>query len=65
MKKNRWGCCPRGDVCVAHDQPRACRHGCMQAADHQCAERRDSWWDCPNCHKSARLCPGHKQDGAA
>jgi hypothetical protein len=35
---NRWGCKPDGDVCVMHDEPLICRHGCTQAYIHTCAE---------------------------
>jgi hypothetical protein len=35
---NRWGCMPTEDVCVAHDMPLECRHGCVHAEPHQCKE---------------------------
>ena len=35
---NRWGCKPTEDVCVEHDRPLVCRHGCDDAADHRCNE---------------------------
>ena len=35
---NRWGCKPDQDVCVAHDMPRECRHGCVHAEPHKCKE---------------------------
>lgn len=35
---NRWGCKPTEDVCVEHDEPLVCRHGCEKATAHQCAE---------------------------
>lgn len=38
---NRWGCKPDGDVCVEHDLPLDCRHGCREAAPHQCSDRAD------------------------
>lgn len=33
---NRWGCKPTGDVCVEHDEPLICRHGCSEARPHKC-----------------------------
>ena len=35
---NRWGCKPDEDVCVQHDMPLDCRHGCMYAKPHSCKE---------------------------
>lgn len=35
--ENRWGCKPVEDVCVAHDLPLECGHGCWKAKDHKCA----------------------------
>ncbi len=35
---NRWGCKPTGDVCVQHDIPLECRHGCKHAEYHECAD---------------------------
>lgn len=35
---NRWGCKPVEDVCVEHDAPRVCRHGCEEVAPHECAD---------------------------
>lgn len=31
---NRFGCKPIEDVCVEHDEPLVCRHGCPSAAEH-------------------------------
>jgi hypothetical protein len=39
---NRWGCKPIEDVCVEHDEPLTCRHGCEHARPHQCAERTET-----------------------
>lgn len=36
---NQWGCKPDGDVCVYHDMPLACRHGCEKAKAHKCADK--------------------------
>jgi hypothetical protein len=33
---NRHGCKPDGDVCVKHDTPLECRHGCKHATEHKC-----------------------------
>lgn len=33
---NRWGCMPTEDVCVQHDMPLECRHGCGLARSHNC-----------------------------
>lgn len=40
---NRLGCKPTEDVCVAHDLPLECSHGCYKAKQHRCAwlERQD------------------------
>ena len=34
---NRWGCKPTEDVCVQHDLPLECSHGCYKAKRHKCA----------------------------
>lgn len=34
---NRFGCKPEGDVCVAHDSPLVCPHGCDSAEPHKCS----------------------------
>lgn len=31
---NQKGCKPIEDVCVEHDRPLVCRHGCDEAKDH-------------------------------
>jgi hypothetical protein len=36
---NRWGCKPVEDVCVEHDAPLDCKHGCDHAKEHECAEQ--------------------------
>ena len=36
---NRWGCKPTEDVCVEHDLPLECKHGCKMAEQHKCAFR--------------------------
>jgi len=44
---NRVGCKPSEDVCVRHDVPLVCRHGCVMATDHKCKEYeavRESAW---------------------
>lgn len=33
---NKHGCKPTEDVCMAHEHPLICRHGCQEAADHRC-----------------------------
>ena len=35
---NRWGCKPTEDVCVEHDEPLICRHGCTQVKHHGCKD---------------------------
>lgn len=35
---NRWGCKPVEDVCVQHDRPLECRHGCSEVKPHSCKE---------------------------
>ena len=34
---NRFGCKPEEDVCVEHDKPLVCAHGCIKAKPHQCS----------------------------
>lgn len=36
---NRWGCKPVEDVCVEHDMPLECRHGCERALPHHCKDK--------------------------
>lgn len=36
MKVNKKGCSPDGDVCMAHERPLICRHGCEEAIPHRC-----------------------------
>lgn len=38
---NRWGCMPTEDVCVMHDMPLICRHGCESVTEHSCKDRRE------------------------
>ena len=38
MKVNLKGCKPTEDVCLKHDEPLLCKHGCSQAIDHKCLE---------------------------
>ena len=35
---NTVGCKPTEDVCVAHDEPLMCKHGCSMADQHKCAD---------------------------
>ena len=35
-KPNRWGCMPSEDVCLEHDEPLECPHGCSEAKPHKC-----------------------------
>lgn len=37
---NRWGCKPSEDVCVEHDEPLVCRHGCSAAKRHECKDQK-------------------------
>lgn len=42
--KNRYGCKPVEDVCVEHDRPLVCRHGCEDASTtipHHCKDWPD------------------------
>ena len=46
---NRWGCKPTEDVCVEHDRPLVCRHGCADsdpAPWHDCKTRLAPCRDC-------------------
>lgn len=38
---NKWGCKPTEDVCVEHDFPLECKHGCWKAKPHKCV-----WLEC-------------------
>lgn len=44
---NRFGCKPSEDVCVEHDMPLECRHGCQYANEHKCKDK-DSAYICMN-----------------
>lgn len=49
---NRWGCKPTEDVCVQHDEPLTCPHGCERVAKHQCyREKVERDWlpECSGC----------------
>jgi hypothetical protein len=35
-KPNKCGCIPCEDVCLAHDEPLICKHGCSEAEEHKC-----------------------------
>ncbi|MEK6883627.1 MAG: hypothetical protein AABY22_28625 [Nanoarchaeota archaeon] len=37
-KPNQKGCIPTEDVCMQHEEPLICRHGCTQAKKHKCKE---------------------------
>ena len=41
-RTNRWGCRPREDVCLAHDEPLRCPHGCSEVRHHHCKFIEDS-----------------------
>lgn len=41
---NRWGCKPTEDVCVEHDMPLDCPHGCCKAAHHKCQFKQQFGW---------------------
>lgn len=36
MKKNKYGCKRSQDVCLVHDSPLVCIHGCSDAIKHGC-----------------------------
>lgn len=36
MKTNKVGCKVSGDVCLKHESPLECRHGCEEAIEHKC-----------------------------
>src|SRR3990172_3555488 len=42
---NRWGFKPDEDVCVQHDLPLECRHGCKYVLSHKCKDRTDPQWE--------------------
>ena len=41
---NKHGCKPTEDVCVAHDMPLDCPHGCYKATAHKCAFKEQPGW---------------------
>ena len=58
---NRWGCKPDEDVCVMHDLPLECRHGCKHAKPHsqlhkqpKCEEGREC--EAPELCQKAGFC---------
>lgn len=42
--RNRWGCKPEEDVCLEHDLPLECPHGCYKATPHKCKFIADPDW---------------------
>jgi hypothetical protein len=41
---NRFGCKPTEDVCVEHDLPLDCKHGCYKAKEHKCWVKEQPGW---------------------
>lgn len=39
-KPNIVGCWPDGDVCIQHDAPLVCPHGCKHVIPHKCVEKK-------------------------
>lgn len=37
-KPNKKGCIPCEDVCLMHESPLICKHGCEEAINHACKE---------------------------
>jgi hypothetical protein len=37
-KPNKKGCIPTEDVCMEHEEPLVCKHGCSKALPHKCKE---------------------------
>ena len=33
---NKHGCSPTEDVCMEHERPLECRHGCSECGQHKC-----------------------------
>lgn len=58
---NRWGCKPTEDVCVEHDRPLICRHGCNESRDHRCITL-DAVCRTPECGHPIR---SHRLDDGA
>lgn len=54
---NRYGCKPIEDVCVEHDMPLVCRHGCEGSREHTPCNPRlnddDVITVCAECLRSA------------
>lgn len=40
-KPNKKGCIPVEDVCMKHEEPLICKHGCTQALPHDCKEIKE------------------------
>lgn len=38
--QNKYGCKPIEDVCVEHDEPLLCEHGCESSVLHYCEVRQ-------------------------
>lgn len=47
---NKFGCKPTEDVCVEHDMPLECKHGCKYSKEHKCKELGNTCEDegCPH-----------------
>ena len=37
-KPNKKGCIPMEDVCMKHEEPLVCKHGCTKALKHKCKD---------------------------
>jgi hypothetical protein len=54
-KANKYGCRKSGDVCMVHQEPLICPHGCTKAIPHKCKDYIE--WDMQNSGES-----GEKQN---
>jgi hypothetical protein len=51
VKPNKCGCRVSQDVCIIHDEPLVCEHGCEQARPHKCTHA----FPCSYCDKMINL----------
>ena len=43
MKPNKHGCRVSGDVCMIHESPLICKHGCEDVLPHSGCKDYDEW----------------------
>lgn len=48
-RPNKKGCIPSEDVCLEHDEPLMCKHGCNEAIKHACSDYEPNAVICDLC----------------